>query len=186
MIGGHGEDGERSSLEEDSHGPPEASSGRAQDDAHHVLRDARGEEGARGEGARGGHESVELALRAALPQEVASGEALARRRATWRACNARKSSADPEKYRALRRAAARRYKASHPGRIRARQVVADAVKLGKIVRPVACEECGKPGRVEFDHTNGYAPENALVGRFLCKKCHWDAENLRREEARRVR
>lgn len=55
---------------------------------------------------------------------------------------------------------------------RARSRVREAVLKGALVRPSACQQCGRPVRVEAAHEDYSRP---LDVRWLCRTCHvrWD-------------
>jgi 5-methylcytosine-specific restriction endonuclease McrA len=52
------------------------------------------------------------------------------------------------------------------------------VRVGWLVRPDACEDCGRVGDVEAHHHLGYEPEQWTDVRWLCTMCHAAAERLR--------
>lgn len=54
---------------------------------------------------------------------------------------------------------------------RARWMLIDAIKAGRIVRPDTCSRCGATGNVDAHHHHGYAREHALDVEWLCRKCH---------------
>lgn len=52
---------------------------------------------------------------------------------------------------------------------RARTEVKRAIKIGKLIRPAACERCDSPrGRIEAHHPDYSKP---LMVEWLCKGCH---------------
>lgn len=57
---------------------------------------------------------------------------------------------------------------------RAQRRVAYAIQKGDMFRPSACEQCGKPARIEAAHYNYSEP---LRVRWLCRSCHskWDKD-----------
>ncbi len=57
----------------------------------------------------------------------------------------------------------------HPERHLARSAVKYAVRVGKIVRPTACQECSEP----MDYLEAHHPDykQKLVVRWLCRACH---------------
>jgi hypothetical protein len=64
----------------------------------------------------------------------------------------------------------RAWRKKHPGRKSAHGKVQRAVKNGVLVRPKACQECGKrTSLLDAHHDQGYAMP--LRVRWLCKKCH---------------
>lgn len=69
-----------------------------------------------------------------------------------------------------KRAADRRLarRKEHPERHRAHDLVKKAVGRGRLLRPEACQECGRVGRVEGHHHDYTKP---LAVQWLCKRCH---------------
>jgi hypothetical protein len=59
---------------------------------------------------------------------------------------------------------------------RARHAVRRAVRRGDLVRPSACEDCGRDGKIQGAHTS-YEREHWLNVRWLCRPCHarWDGD-----------
>lgn len=57
-----------------------------------------------------------------------------------------------------------------------------ALKAGVIRRPLACEACGLPKRLEKHHPDYSQP---LIVQWLCKPCHAVADKQRRERESRV-
>lgn len=54
-------------------------------------------------------------------------------------------------------------------RIRARRMVADALRYGKLTRPDTCDRCGgSEGRIESHHADYARP---IVVSWLCDRCH---------------
>ncbi len=53
----------------------------------------------------------------------------------------------------------------------ARDRVGDAIRSGKIIKPSTCSTCGKTGRIEAHHPNGYAKEHQLDIVWICASCH---------------
>ncbi len=74
------------------------------------------------------------------------------------------------------KAAQARYFAAYPLKKRAHDVVAYAVRLGKLpkVGTQKCE-CGQPAR-HYHHHKGYAPENHLAVIPVCTTCHHLLDN----------
>lgn len=64
-----------------------------------------------------------------------------------------------------------RYRDSHPEEYRARTVVGNALRDGKIVRPGSCQTCGKSCKPQAHHYRGHAPEFHLDVEWLCRTCH---------------
>lgn len=50
------------------------------------------------------------------------------------------------------------------------------VEKGKLTKPMACEVCGKVGRVEAHHADYSKP---LDVKWVCKKCHYKLDEVRR-------
>jgi hypothetical protein len=76
-------------------------------------------------------------------------------------------------YRAYERARSTRQRRVPRFVTQANKAVYTAVKNGTLVRPAACEECGRVCRVDGAHFN-YVEK--LRVRWLCRSCHtkWDA------------
>jgi transposase-like protein len=61
-----------------------------------------------------------------------------------------------------------------------RRLTSAAIRAGRLVRPSACEECGRQrlevGVIQAAHYN-YSPGNHLIVRWLCPQCHsqWDLD-----------
>lgn len=58
-------------------------------------------------------------------------------------------------------------KFKHPEKFKARQALADAIRIGKVVKPLI-GECGHVGRLVGHHDDYSKP---LSVRWLCQKCH---------------
>lgn len=69
----------------------------------------------------------------------------------------------------------RRQAERHPEKIRARQLLKDAVKTGKVVKPGTCEACGHEVERRKLHGHHEDYEKPLDVRWLCRPCH-DAEH----------
>lgn len=85
----------------------------------------------------------------------------------WR----RRKYAEDAEYRAKVQAHAR----SIPNAItNCRAATHRAIKRGELIRPDACEECGRVGTVEAAHYSYAEPLNV---RWLCRQCHraWDRD-----------
>ncbi len=65
-------------------------------------------------------------------------------------------------------AAMRRYAEKHPKASRAQRAVHWAVKVGHLVRPETCEQCGKGGRIDGHHPDYTRPLDVV---WLCRSCH---------------
>ena len=66
----------------------------------------------------------------------------------------------------------KKYKATHPERIKAKSAVAHAVRAGKLprVNTLLCHYCPAQAKHRHHH-KGYAPEHWLDVIPVCKKCH---------------
>ena len=73
--------------------------------------------------------------------------------------------------RAWRRAKMLRHRQRHPEKELARSAVSQAIKRGRLIPPLRCSHCGQESKTEAHHHAGYAPENWLNVRWLCRKCH---------------
>lgn len=67
----------------------------------------------------------------------------------------------------------RRDKDKFPEKDRARYLVRQAVKSGKLIPLEECEFCGSEDHVEGHHSD-YSKAFLLL--YLCKDCHYDADN----------
>lgn len=77
----------------------------------------------------------------------------------------------------LRRRVCEADRQRHPERFKARVAVNNAVRDGRIVKPVRCQRCGQaPHRIEAHHADYSKP---LEVEWLCKPCHWKADEERR-------
>ena len=67
------------------------------------------------------------------------------------------------------------YVIKYPWRYKANTAVNNAVKDGKLVKPLTCSECGSDGMIHGHHDNYAEP---LIVRWLCARCHsaWHQEN----------
>lgn len=86
-------------------------------------------------------------------------------------------AARPE-WKAKRLATNRRLRSEQPDRTKARDALSNALKVGRVVRPDACQECGTGGRIEGHHHLGYAPDHRLDVSWLCPSCHRQAHGRR--------
>ena len=96
-----------------------------------------------------------------------------RARELHRAAERARYERDPETF----HAASRRWTLRYPERRRlvanACAAVLKAIKLGELVRPTACEQCGSTGvKIDAAHSDYTRP---LDVRWLCRRCHvmWD-------------
>ena len=90
------------------------------------------------------------------------------RREYMRQYHARRREADPT-YAPAR--AFDRY--AHPIAKAARERVRRAVRAGKLVRPLVCDECGGGGPIQGAHEDYSRP---LDVRWLCRSCHRQFDN----------
>lgn len=67
------------------------------------------------------------------------------------------------------------FKSANPEKARAHQIVAAAIRSGRLIRPAACSECSRSCRAEAHHEDYSRP---LVVRWLCKGCHRRADLAR--------
>lgn len=67
----------------------------------------------------------------------------------------------------------------NPTRVHARQVVYYALKVGKLVRPDTCSECGRTGcTIQAHHLSYDDPMNVV---WLCIPCHKQADRKRQTD-----
>lgn len=69
----------------------------------------------------------------------------------------------------------RHFKAAHPQKTRAHQLVARAVRSGHLHRPLTCSACAASCRAQAHHEDYAQP---LVVVWLCKSCHVQADRRR--------
>lgn len=62
----------------------------------------------------------------------------------------------------------REWRAKYPDRYRAHCVVSNAIKTGKVTRPVKCDICGKPCKPHAHHEDYSKP---LLIVWSCAECH---------------
>lgn len=100
----------------------------------------------------------------------------------WRAANRERVAEhdrkwrkeNPEKYVRMKRETRRRWRKANPEKGAAHNKVYRAVKSGRLVRPDACERCGKAGKVEASHDDYDRP---LDVEWLCRPCHRRKDGL---------
>jgi len=68
-----------------------------------------------------------------------------------------------------------RYREAHPTREQCRQVLKNAILLGKVRRPVRCEGCGEVAETEGHHEDYRKP---FFVHWLCRTCHSSLEDGR--------
>lgn len=74
----------------------------------------------------------------------------------------------------------RQYRAENPEKYHATSKVNHLLENGKLTKPMACEVCGKVGRVEAHHDDYSKPLDVV---WCCKKCHYKLDEERREKER---
>ena len=67
------------------------------------------------------------------------------------------------------RAAQRKWDAQNPDRKAAHGILARAVRAGRVLKPIACQDCGATGRIHGHHHDYARP---LDVEWLCQSCHW--------------
>lgn len=75
---------------------------------------------------------------------------------------------NPDKFRERDREASKKKRQKSPEKVAARAAVNNAIKRGEIVKPSACEQCGKEKRLTGHHDDYSKP---LTVRWLCYSCH---------------
>lgn len=65
---------------------------------------------------------------------------------------------------------ARKWKLNNPDKFRAKNLIRESVKAGRIIRPLNCSECGTTCKTQAHHDDYTKPYGV---RFLCHKCHCD-------------
>jgi hypothetical protein len=66
-----------------------------------------------------------------------------------------------------------RYRETEPLRDRCRQILKNAIHLGKVRRPLRCEGCGEVGEAEGHHEDYTKP---FYVHWLCRTCHSGLED----------
>ena len=84
---------------------------------------------------------------------------------------ARKEYAASERGKAIQRLAHKKSRERFPEKFKARYVLNNAIRDGKIVRPLMCR-CGSTGRIEAHHIDYSKPLEVI---WLCKPCHVKAD-----------
>lgn len=69
------------------------------------------------------------------------------------------------------------YKAEHPERVKAGEKLRRRLRHGLIVKPGACEECGRTDLAIHGHHDDYSKPYEV--RWLCASCHRTADDARR-------
>lgn len=81
---------------------------------------------------------------------------------------------------ALSSASARAYRARHPERVRARYILANALRDGKILRPSTCSRCHVACKPHGHHEDYSRPLDVT---WLCAPCHREVHRQKRAETR---
>lgn len=83
-----------------------------------------------------------------------------------------------------KRAYVDRFRAKYPEKAAAHDAVRDALSAGRLIRPVGCQCCGRPVRLQAHHDDYAQP---LVVTFACGPCHrlLDAERRAAQSASRA-
>ena len=79
--------------------------------------------------------------------------------------------------REIRNRYSREYRKKHRDKANARNAVQRALNNGSMERPSVCSECFSNGIIETHHYLGYAKENWLNIKWICKDCHYKAHEL---------
>ena len=74
--------------------------------------------------------------------------------------------------------AQRAWAAENPTALWAHSATRSAIRRGILIRPDACEACGKPGRVDAHHPDH---RNPLLVNWLCRSCHRLHHNAERRK-----
>lgn len=101
----------------------------------------------------------------------------------WRLKNRTKQNAWARKYYRRNRKKVRKYQNEYrnehphlkakwdPVKGRARCLLNHAIRDGKIIRPTACQQCGKARKIQAHHHNGYDEAHYFDVLWLCIPCH---------------
>lgn len=81
-----------------------------------------------------------------------------------------------ESQKASRLRAAWNYIRKNPGKVRARKKVQEAVKIGRIIKPLNCEKCTET-RIHAHHYLGYEGDHWKDIQWFCYKHHNEAHRL---------
>lgn len=82
-----------------------------------------------------------------------------------------KAYRDSERGRAVMAKAHAKEKVIHAHKIKARYMVANALRDNRLKRGEQCQICGTAGKMQAHHHAGYDAENWLNVVWLCKPCH---------------
>jgi len=88
-----------------------------------------------------------------------------------------KNSRSKETWKQNHLQAAKRHQSKYPDRRRARYMVVNAVRSGRLIKPDACEKCLRVRKVQSHHHLGYSLEHALDVQWLCIRCHREADGF---------
>jgi len=67
------------------------------------------------------------------------------------------------------------YKLLNPEKIKARDIINNAIRDGKLARPKVCSICGALGVSIYAHHSDYSKPLEVV--WVCKSCHWKIHRL---------
>lgn len=70
-----------------------------------------------------------------------------------------------------RRRSRQRYREAHPDKVRARKALVKAVERGRLIKPPACQGCGKPFKKAALHGHHEDYSKPLDVAWLCRGCH---------------
>jgi len=73
---------------------------------------------------------------------------------------------------------ARLYRIKNPIKYRARYYLYNAVKSGKILKPLICSKCKKKTKIEAHHSDYSKPLEVI---WLCRSCHLIADKIMRKK-----
>ena len=65
----------------------------------------------------------------------------------------------------------------YPERQKARVALGYEVKVGRVVKPLACEQCHEVKPLQGHHHLGYAEEHWFHVIWLCRRCHYALHRL---------
>lgn len=105
----------------------------------------------------------------------------------WRAANVEKMRAYRQKWKrkhTKKYLTAEKKRLSRPHNViksKGRRAVRTAIRKGLLKRPVSCSKCHTKTSVEAHHHKGYAPSSWLKIEWLCRKCHFKADNAAYKE-----
>lgn len=97
----------------------------------------------------------------------------------WSAANPKRKAATDKQWkqdhREERYACNAKYKSKNPIKSKASTTVNNAVRLGNLVKPTTCSECGIEAKLDGHHCDYSKPLEVM---WLCRKCHiaWHKEH----------